>query len=40
MVQNIKDKHLSLFKTAELQASATQQVRDMIIANIVREKQK
>ncbi len=37
IVQNIEDKHLGPFKTVELQASATQQVRDVIIANIARE---
>ncbi len=39
MVQNVEDKHLGPFKTIELQASATQQVRDVIIANIAYEKQ-
>ncbi len=40
MVQNVEDKYLGLFKTIELQASATQQVGDVIIADIAREKQK
>ena len=39
MVQNVENKHLGPFKTIELQASTTQQVRDVIIANIAREKQ-
>ncbi len=39
MVQNVEDKHLSPFKTVKLQASATQQVRDVIIADIAHEKQ-
>lgn len=39
MVQNVKDEYLISFKTFELQVSITQQVRDMIIANIIRENQ-
>ncbi len=39
MVQNVEDKHLGLFKTIKLQTSATQQVRDVIIAVIACEKQ-
>ncbi len=39
MVQNIEDKYLGPFETVELQASATQQVRDVIIADIAHEKQ-
>lgn len=40
IVQNIENKYLSLFKTIKLQASAILKVRELIIANIVCEKQK
>ena len=35
MVQNVENKYLGLFKTVKLQASTNQQIKDMIIANIV-----
>lgn len=40
MVQNIQDKHLDLFKIIELLVSAIQKVRDVIIADIMHEKEK
>lgn len=38
--QNVKDKHLSLLKTVELQISTTQQAKHVIIIHIIHENQK
>ncbi len=38
MVQNVEEKYLDPFKTVKLQASATQQVRNVIITDIAHEK--